>query len=188
MPLGPTDPLASGVEVGGGGDADVGDAEADCVGPAEADREGAVATAGMDESPWLDASGPAGPFPGVDVTVRVVGSEALAEGETLAGNGRAVGTAGAPVRRWASVAARPVGDAVDHGLGAWGRTEGPVVPPGVIGGRCDRLTAPTARTLIAMIAATRAVRTIHRVRRKPDFSVEISCSDLGGAEWARLPS
>jgi hypothetical protein len=56
VPSVPTEGLASGVEGGGGSDVDIGGVEADAVGPADADCDGAVAAADMDELVCDDAA------------------------------------------------------------------------------------------------------------------------------------
>ena len=85
-----------------------------------------------------------------------------------------VGTAGWPRRgQWVGTRARGV-DSADRA--------------GVVGARCDLLMAPVATMLIASIAAANAARTIHRVRRKPDFSIVIRGSGFGGDGAARSAS
>ena len=71
----PREGLASGVDDGGGSDVDVGDVEADVVGLAEADCDGAVAAPDVDGLSWVDAAAALGegPLPGAHVTVLAVG-------------------------------------------------------------------------------------------------------------------
>jgi len=177
----------SGVDVGGRGDADVGGAVSDCVGLVEIDADGAGATADVAEPPWVEDPDADGPEPGLEVAGPVAGREAPVDSGLLGGRGAAAGTVGAAVRPWLLVLVRPASGACEDGVGTR-TTVGTVVRAGPVGGRSDRLTAPTARMLTEMIAAASAVRTIHRVRRNPDFSVGIGRSGFDREGSARSVS
>ena len=154
-----------------------GGVEADGVGPAEADCDGAVAAADVDELACDVALVADGLLPGVDVTALALGREDFADRDVTGGGGGAAGT-GDAAGPWLLVLGRLAGIAVDSDVGTCGRTVGPVVPAGAVGPRCELVMAPVATMPVATIAAAIAVRTIHRVRPKPGFSEEISCSGV----------
>lgn len=179
--------LASGVGLGGGGSVvDVGDVEGDCAARAEVDCDDAVAAGDVDELACQGAAGAEVLLPGVDVTVLALGLEGLADGDVLRASGGPAGTVGAACP-WLLVSARPAGVGADNGVGTCERTVDLVVA-GAVGARCELVMAPVATMLIASIVAANAVRTIHRVRRKPDFSIVIRGSGFEGESSARSAS
>ena len=177
--------LASGVAVGGGSDGDVAGTEADCVGPGAADAGGAVTPADVDRAAGVGSVVADSRSLGLELALLPGGREAPADSRVLGGTGAEAGNVVVAVRPWLLMLARPADDAVGPGVGT-SRTAGPAVRAGRSAGWCDRPTAPIASRLIPVIAAASAVRKIHRVRRKPDFFVEIGRSgfDDGGSTHA----